>query len=510
MKAAQLLYMLVWQAEEELTMHAEKVFDSLAVAVTDEAAAVAVLGRRAADVLGFMLRPRTWGPLLLTRLQEAASGGAVTANLILLAGAVGGAERHALRPCLEDVAFCLAADAVCRNLAEGQQTAVLACTDRLLAVSQEDCCDSVAEHLFKTVVTVLAAAAREAIREAARGQLKQLAALCFSSDPEENRIELLYRAHMGRLLKEVAGSAAGWSAYAYDRLIFEALLHESGPAIGHFTEIVVDVFKMAVGGDDRAEPECRLRLFILLAKLLLNLGSTLDSQGQFRSCLASLIDEVIYPALRWQGGRTALAIRAAATSALLSVVVAVQSDSPAIASVAAKVDSRLIGLFRDDCNKTRKMALQAMGRILQSLSNNNYDNSGPDVDISKSGLADTQLLGSLATELKGRLEDEVEAVTKEAISCALLYLNFLKEEDDSDSDTSTGRLLDSLVLHMDNDNPEVRQLILNGLGDKLEPGWLKARLLPKAIKAVEVHCHKAEAQQLVSCLSSQEQGGVEE
>ena len=119
-------------------------------------------------------------------------------------------------------------------------------------------------------------------------------------------------------------------------------------------------------------------------------------------------------------------------------------------------------------------------------------------------------MGSLATELKGRLEDEVEAVTKEAISCALLYLNFLKEEDDSDSDTRTGGLLDSLVLHMDNDNPEVRQLILNGLRDKLEPGWLKARLLPKAIKAVEVHCHKAEAQQLVSCLSSQEQGGVEE
>jgi hypothetical protein len=160
-----------------------------------------------------------------------------------------------------------------------------------MVVSQEDC-GQVAGHIFRTVLTVLAAAASEAIREEARGQMLRLAELCrFES------LHLLYRQHMGLILRELAASSASWSAYAYERLIFEALLHESGPTVGYYTEAILAIFRTAVS-PDRSEAECRLRLFILLARMMLNLTRTLDSQGQFRACLASLLDDVIYPALR--------------------------------------------------------------------------------------------------------------------------------------------------------------------------------------------------------------------
>jgi hypothetical protein len=518
LKAVQLLYMLVWQSEDDVTMHAEKVFDSLAAALADDAAAVADLGRRTADLLGYMLRPTTWAPLLLNRLQECGSGGSVRTNLVLIAGMVGGAERLALRPCLEDVAFCLAADGVCRDLSEAHQMALLQCTGRLLEVSRQDCA-GVTEHLFQAIIPVLAAAATEAIREAARDQLRSLADLCCETTGDDTSNDLvtthqiLYRRHMGRILKGVAATAAGWSAYAYDRLIFEALLVESGPAVGHFTASVLDIFKAALGAYCTAEPEARLRLFILLAKLLLNLGATLDSQGQFAASLPGLIDDVIYPALRWQGGRTAMAIRAAATSALLSVVAAVSMDLPALAIIAAKVNSRLVGLFRDDCAKTRKMALQAMRRILQSLTNTNDDNPAIEEAQLTICLAEAKMLTSLATGLKERLEDETEAVMIEAINCSIKYLNFLPHKiatDDTKVTKSVDALLTSLVLHMDNENVEIRLLLLNSLQEKLQQGWIKIRLLEHATKAQEVHRHREEIQKLVSSLSMALEPPIEE
>jgi hypothetical protein len=486
LKAVQLLYMMVWQAEEEVTMHAEKVFDCVVVAAADEAAAIVRLAHQTADLLGYMLGPKAWAPLLLARLQEASAATSLRGNLILLAGMVGGAQRHSLRPCLEDVAFCLAADAVCRDLTESHQTAVLECSGRLLAVSQEDC-SHVAAHVFRTVLTVLAAAATEGIREMARGQMRKLATLCDLG----GEAQLLYRQNMGVLLKEVAASSAGWSAYAYERLIFEALLHESGPAVGYFTEAIMGIFKTAVS-PERSEPECRLRLFILLARMMLNLAATLDSQGQFRDCLSCLLDDVIYPALRWQGGRTAMAIRASATSALLSLIAAVESDPGTVTRVANKVDSRLIGLFRDDCDKTRKMALQAMGRILRSLSDRTDD-----VEKLVPRLEE-KLVGGLAAGLKERLEDEQEVVMMEAVKCSLHYFNYLNESDPQDERTEA--LIDSLVLHMDSDNPEVRLLVLNSL--QRMPVWLISRTEAKVAKAVLSHCHKEEASALAQHYNS--------
>ena len=202
-----------------------------------------------------------------------------------------------------------------------------------------------------------------------------------------------------------------------------------------------------------------------------------------RDCLASLLDDVIYPALRWQAGRTAMAIRASATSALLSLV-------------AAKIGSRLIGLFQDDCQKTRKMALQAMGKILHCLGNDSLATT--DNSIRTNSCLEDKLLGSLAAELKERLEDDHVEVMLEAVQCSLRYLTYVRENEAEDIRTES--LADRLILHMDSDSPEVRQLVLESLLQL--PSWWAARLRPKVVKAALTHSHKMEVNQLEQHLNN--------
>jgi Zn-dependent oligopeptidase len=123
------------------------------------------------------------------------------------------------------------------------------------------------------------------------------------------------------------------------------------------------------------------------------------------------------------------------------------------------------------------------------------------------------MLTSLATGLKERLEDETEAVMIEAINCSIKYLNFLPHKiatDDTKVTKSVDALLTSLVLHMDNENVEIRLLLLNSLQEKLQQGWIKIRLLEHATKAQEVHRHREEIQKLVSSLSMALEPPIEE
>ena len=127
------------------------------------------------------------------------------------------------------------------------------------------------------------------------------------------------RASLPPLLAEFLLSSPGWTQVSPQLEIFRRILSQSGAVTGHFPRTVLSILTNLCSG---SEPNTRLQSFILLSRLLLNLQDTLDSQGAFAPCLVGVVREVVAPALKWEAGRTASAIRTAAASSLWSSVLA--------------------------------------------------------------------------------------------------------------------------------------------------------------------------------------------
>ena len=96
-------------------------------------------------------------------------------------------------------------------------------------------------------------------------------------------------------------------------------LSQSGAVTGHFPRTMLAILTNLCSGGD---PNTRLQSFIILSRLLLNLQHTLDSQGAFSPCIVGVVRDIVSPALKWEAGRTASAIRTAASSSLWSSILA--------------------------------------------------------------------------------------------------------------------------------------------------------------------------------------------
>ena len=314
-KASQLLYLVLYHTENEVTMHIEKVIDCIIASLKDDLKKVVEYGFKSSEVLGYMIEPKVWVPLVLQRLQEDVSSEILHA----VSGLIAGSEREALRPCLEDLCISISCESVCQSFDGDHQSKLLDVVTQFIAVSKEDC-SHVSGYLFKTIISIIGSGETDTIILRGRECMDQLALLC----PHMSK-STLYKQHMGVILKRLEETVNTWSAASHDKNIFDALLYESGPTVGFFTERVVSILRRAVSEDNVAET--RLRLFILLSKLMLNLRDTFNSQGQFNLCAKGFVDDIILPSLKWRAGQTEMAIRAAATSSLLCVVLALSSSS---------------------------------------------------------------------------------------------------------------------------------------------------------------------------------------
>lgn len=135
----------------------------------------------------------------------------------------------------------------------------------------------------------------------------------------------VWRAGLPSLLAEFLISSPGWTQVSPQLQIFKRILTQSGPVTGHFPRTVLAILTNLCSGSD---PNTRLQSFIILSRLLLNTPDTLDSQGAFSPCIVGVVRDIVAPALKWEAGRTASAIRTAASSSLWSSILA-SAASPA-------------------------------------------------------------------------------------------------------------------------------------------------------------------------------------
>ena len=124
----------------------------------------------------------------------------------------------------------------------------------------------------------------------------------------------LYKKELGPLLKTMKLECEDWTNNSLRVSIFTKLLMRSGTVLGNYPDLVMSIFHEVLSKE--VEPELKLKLFLSLSRLLLDLHNTLDSKSEFKNLALKIITDLILPAIKWQAGRKAEAVRIAATSSL--------------------------------------------------------------------------------------------------------------------------------------------------------------------------------------------------
>ena len=505
-KAAQLLYRVLWHAEADLVMHLEKIITCLLTAARDEEKVVREYSSKCSLVCGFGIEPKIWSSFLIPRLE---SGGGKE-HLAVLSGLLAGPP-PLLLPLLPSLSTSIARDSVCFSLDQAYVAELLKCLEAFVLLLEEgrkgksdgsnidenggvvteeeteEDMKMVEGNLLKICLAVIGFG---------EGKVREGGRRCLSSLANGNMEELL-KCHLPALLAIFLTTSPTWSSVSYEKRLFEAVLHECPSALGHFPKEVVDIFRDILSNEK--EPESRLQSFILLSKMMLSLDSTLNSQGLFSPYLQLVVKDILIPGLKWKAGRTAQAVRTAASASIWSCLVASASNCETLLPLVLQSWSSILGLLDDDSEKTRYYALRSLNIALSS--------SGPGLPVQM--LAKCKVVG-------GRLEDSDSLNREEAVRCTSALISYVEEHarDEANLIAPKEVLLQKLLLHMDDQSQDFRIMVcikyyinvdltrffqvrdmLKGIPDSLKPA-----LKTKLTKAQDTHVHKKEVQELLSIL----------
>ena len=134
-KAAQLLVLLIWNAEESTTQYVDKVIVGLAKAAADESSLVVSHAREAGRVSARFVEPTVWLPLVLSAIRGQQGGQQQMGYLFALSAFVGGTRPPArLAAHLPNILAVLTTEDVAHTLLAAQQVQLLACIREIVAL----------------------------------------------------------------------------------------------------------------------------------------------------------------------------------------------------------------------------------------------------------------------------------------------------------------------------------------------------------------------------------------
>lgn len=174
-------------------------------------------------------------------------------------------------------------------------------------------CVTITQELFTVIFTVYAMSVESFIREKADRLLKVLIDINSLKDNED-----LFRKHVKPLLTSIHDECTSWSIYSAESQIFCACLNRAGLAVAYSMDLVLSILKKTMSKD--ADPELKLRHFILLSEYFLNnqnLHQHIEDPHKF---VNTIIEELVVPGLIWSAGRAAEAIRTSAVCCLCAIL----------------------------------------------------------------------------------------------------------------------------------------------------------------------------------------------
>ncbi|XP_058510583.1 dynein axonemal assembly factor 5-like [Solea solea] len=458
-RTSQLLSVLLLHAEDHSTQHLQPLLTTIYRACTDAERDVANNCLAAAKLLGTFVPPAVFLKLLLDHVTSPCSSSHPWTSLMVLTAVLAGCSKPLLKPHLEQIANTLAQPDVCQEYQQVMYLEqLLACVDVLLRQCESDC-GSVSLQLLQVLVTVQSLSTDTDLSEKASESVR---CLCKVQDLES--VMDLYRQHMAQLLDWLSASVNTWSSYSPQRLQLHVVVTQSGPVIGEFVSQLMPLLHRCLQPDKDAE--MRLRVFTMLAKLLLDAANTLDSQGHFRDESDKFLCDVLLPNLVWHAGRTAAAVRTSAISCLLALLHGGAITPGMLLCLEEKLRPRVLSALEEDSAMGRLLACRSVSTILRLIG----DSLHPDA------------LNKIYRELLKRLDDssgDVRGVALQALDKWLSSLN--KDYDPQLLAPHLQLLFQQLLLHMDDPDSTVQDQVFDILkkGSSVHPA-----LLQKEVEAV--------------------------
>ncbi|XP_046740664.1 dynein axonemal assembly factor 5 [Diprion similis] len=307
-RSAQLLCVLVLNVEQDVTQHIEKILPSMYRACNDEDKRVIENVELAAEYMGYFVPPDVYCHLVLPTLEENPTPG----HFRVFSAILRGSDRKSLSPRLEIIGDFLQQPAICRGKNFQYQKQILQCCKSLMFVCQEDC-QQISHDLFTVIFTVLSLAAEEEIRQESFKLLEKLAEIQDLPNVEE-----LYECQLRSLLKLIESNPESWTIYSSEFLILQACLLYTGFVASQHIDLILPMLKRTMGKE--ADPELRLKQFLLLSNYLMRRQETLRKTENLSDFITTILEEIIIPSLVWSAGRTSEAIRTAAVCCLCTAL----------------------------------------------------------------------------------------------------------------------------------------------------------------------------------------------
>lgn len=471
-RSAQLLCILILNVEEGVTQYIEKLLPPMYRACNDEDKRVVGCVETAARYLGYFVEPKIYCHLMLPTLEECLTVG----HLCVFSAIISGSERRALSLQLNKVASFLQQPYVCQSRKSNYQRQILSSCDSLLVVCKQDCI-SITQALFTVIFTVYAMSVESFIREEADRLLEVLIDINSLKDKED-----LFRNHVKPLLTSIHDDCASWSIYSAESQIFSACLSHAGIAIAHNMDLALPILKKTMSKD--ADPELKLRHFILLSEYFLNnqnLNQHVEDPHKF---VNTIIEELVVPGLIWSAGRAAEAIRTAAVCCLCAILenkiinsgekiddsssnekAKIYITVDEFPSIFDKVTPVLVSLVDDKAKKTRLYSMRAICLLIT-------------VGQRLSCLNDEHIHRTYPVVLK-RLDDGCDDVRYAAVEALIdIWNSASKDYDIIGSRSHIDALYTTMIIHLDDPESRFQETMLDALKSvaKIYPELLHQKL----------------------------------
>ena len=463
-KAAQLLYTLLINLEENVTMHLEKVIHALVKGSSDEEPRVVEHVEKSSTLIGYFVPPEIWVKMILKQVKLYQNPGL----LRILSGVISGSERGPLTSFLPDICSVVG-DGQISQVADLQlQTQLCACLSEIIKIAGPTC-ESVSLDMFAIILGVCALARSDDIHAKGTALLSDLAQAQGMADKQE-----LFARHSQEMVDRLQSNSASWTQHSTERLVFETLLMESGPVVGEMIETILPMLQANL--QPEKDVEVRLKFFKLLSQLLVKASSTLNSQGKFsQQHVITVIRNIILPNCVWRAGRTAGALRTVAISSLWALLHGDEAPlvtPETLVELADPLVTQLKSMLEDDINSTRLLTCRVLTRV--------FNRAGPKMDLDQ--------LHQFYPEILKRLDDASDDIRCAACLTFIAYLQSFR----ADYAVSLWRahyeaIYRGLLVHLDDPERRIQEEVLKVLESAAE---IDPSLLLKEIDLVK-HKHRS-------------------
>ncbi|XP_047529870.1 dynein axonemal assembly factor 5 [Vanessa atalanta] len=478
LRCAQLLCWLLLCAEGGSTQHACTVLRVLHRGAADDDQRVVLEIKRASELFGYFITPDTWWPLVEAEV-DSWSALFIIANILRGSRAELVKEKVMIELCKE-----LADPESCRVRKPKYQTNLVLVTEALMDLCKDDC-NSVAEQLFVINFTVYAMPCDDKIQFMALSNLDKLRCIekCGST------IVSLYDKHIQRVLADITSDASTWNLLTPDRCLLECVLLQSGSAMGTQLHLIAPLLKECLA-PPKLDPEVKLKIFTALSTVLLQrqINFSKCDQDKLEAFLKIVLDEVILPNLVWSPGKTAEAIRTAATACLCAAL----QDQPGAGGAAEKIDlfpnkeslepfldrlvPLLVSLTEDNSSLTRQHALRAARGVVALAS--------------PRGCFTADILHKLYFVVIKRLDDSSDKVRSYAVqTLCTLFGSRPKPYDATVFGAHIDALYSAMLIHLDDNDETFQKEMLDAL---ITLSDIDSQLLMKKLKS-NIHLYRNKA-----------------